>query len=111
MLQSLLPLRFHRFALKLKSARTKGDYVALFYKKIYKKGRRFMEENNKQQLQEVSEEINEIEENGIKIADDVIATIAGKQHQKLQEYIQCLEVLQAEYQRYSEKKVIQKELK
>ena len=37
-----------------------------------------MEENNKQQLQEVSEEINEIEENGIKIADDVIATIAGK---------------------------------
>lgn len=34
-----------------------------------------MEEDNKQ---EVSEEINEIEENGIKIADDVIATIAGK---------------------------------
>ena len=30
MLQSLLPLRFHRFALKLKSARTKGDYVSLF---------------------------------------------------------------------------------
>ena len=32
-------------------------------------------ENNKENVQE---EINEIEENGIKIADDVIATIAGK---------------------------------
>ena len=33
MLQSLLPLRFHRFALKLKSARTKGDFrrFVLYY--------------------------------------------------------------------------------
>lgn len=38
-----------------------------------------MEENNKEEVQEgVFEGINEIEENGIKIADDVIATIAGK---------------------------------
>lgn len=35
-----------------------------------------MEEKNKQDV--VEQEINEIEENGIKIADDVIATIAGK---------------------------------
>ena len=34
-----------------------------------------MEEKNKD---EVIQEVNEIEENGIKIADDVIATIAGK---------------------------------
>lgn len=38
-----------------------------------------MEEKNKEEVQEgVFEGINEIEENGIKIADDVIATIAGK---------------------------------
>ncbi len=40
-----------------------------------------MEENNKEELKEetvVSETGNEIEENGIKIADDVIAIIAGK---------------------------------
>jgi len=35
-----------------------------------------MEENNNDQI--VQKEVNEIEENGIKIADDVIATIAGK---------------------------------
>ena len=35
-----------------------------------------MEEKNKEEI--VEQEINEIEENGIKIADDVIATIAGK---------------------------------
>ena len=35
-----------------------------------------MEEKNKEEV--VEQEINEIEENGIKIADDVIATIAGK---------------------------------
>jgi len=35
-----------------------------------------MEENNKEEI--AQEEINEIEENGIKIADDVVATIAGK---------------------------------
>ena len=35
-----------------------------------------MEEKNKDEI--VQEEVNEIEENGIKIADDVIATIAGK---------------------------------
>ena len=35
-----------------------------------------MEEQNKQEV--IEKEINEIEENGIKIADDVIATIAGK---------------------------------
>ena len=34
------------------------------------------EKNNKEEI--VQEEINEIEENGIKIADDVVATIAGK---------------------------------
>lgn len=34
-----------------------------------------MEEKNKE---EIIEEVKEIEENGIKIADDVIATIAGK---------------------------------
>jgi len=34
-----------------------------------------MEEKNKE---EIIQEVNEIEENGIKIADDVIATIAGK---------------------------------
>ena len=38
-----------------------------------------MEEKNKEDLDEnINEEINEIEENGIKIADDVVATIAGK---------------------------------
>ena len=38
-----------------------------------------MEEKDKQEIQEdVIEEVNEIEENGIKIADDVVATIAGK---------------------------------
>lgn len=38
-----------------------------------------MEENKKEEIQEeITEEINEIEENGIKIADDVVATIAGK---------------------------------
>ena len=38
-----------------------------------------MEENKKEEVQEeIIEEINEIEENGIKIADDVVATIAGK---------------------------------
>ena len=35
-----------------------------------------MEEKNKEEI--IPEETNEIEENGIKIADDVIATIAGK---------------------------------
>lgn len=35
-----------------------------------------MEEKNKEQV--IQEEVKEIEENGIKIADDVIATIAGK---------------------------------
>lgn len=35
-----------------------------------------MEEKNKEEV--VQEEVKEIEENGIKIADDVIATIAGK---------------------------------
>lgn len=39
-----------------------------------------MEEKNGEEIKEevVPEEINEIEENGIKIADDVVATIAGK---------------------------------
>lgn len=38
-----------------------------------------MEDNNQEEIKgEISEEINEIEENGIKIADDVVATIAGK---------------------------------
>lgn len=39
-----------------------------------------MEENNKEEVKEemTSKEVNEIEENGIKIADDVIAIIAGK---------------------------------
>lgn len=37
-----------------------------------------MEENKKEELQEEVAQINEIEENGIKIADDVVATIAGK---------------------------------
>lgn len=37
-----------------------------------------MEENKKEEVQEELEEVNEIEENGIKIADDVVATIAGK---------------------------------
>jgi uncharacterized alkaline shock family protein YloU len=35
-----------------------------------------MEEKNKEEITE--QERNEIDENGIKIADDVIATIAGK---------------------------------
>jgi len=35
-----------------------------------------MEEKDKEEI--IEEDINEIEENGIKIADDVIATIAGK---------------------------------
>lgn len=35
-----------------------------------------MEEKNKEE--NIQEEVKEIEENGIKIADDVIATIAGK---------------------------------
>lgn len=35
-----------------------------------------MEEKNREEV--IEQEINEIEENGIKIADDVIATIAGK---------------------------------
>lgn len=35
-----------------------------------------MEEKNKDEV--IMEEVKEIEENGIKIADDVIATIAGK---------------------------------
>jgi len=35
-----------------------------------------MEEKNKEEI--IQEEVKEIEENGIKIADDVIATIAGK---------------------------------
>lgn len=37
-----------------------------------------MEEKNKEEIQEEVIEVNEIEENGIKIADDVVATIAGK---------------------------------
>lgn len=38
-----------------------------------------MEENKKEEIQEENaNEINEIEENGIKISDDVVATIAGK---------------------------------
>ena len=37
-----------------------------------------MEEKKKEAIQEEDVEINEIEENGIKIADDVVATIAGK---------------------------------
>jgi len=37
-----------------------------------------MEEKNKEEVQEEVLEVNEIEENGIKIADDVVATIAGK---------------------------------
>lgn len=37
-----------------------------------------MEEKKKEAIQEEVVEINEIEENGIKIADDVVATIAGK---------------------------------
>ena len=37
------------------------------------------EKNNKEEIQEeMTQEIKEIEENGIKIADDVVATIAGK---------------------------------
>ena len=37
------------------------------------------EKNNKEEIQEeIDQEIKEIEENGIKIADDVVATIAGK---------------------------------
>ena len=35
-----------------------------------------MEDKNKEEF--IEKEVNEIEENGIKIADDVIATIAGK---------------------------------
>lgn len=35
-----------------------------------------MEEKNKEEI--IQEQVNEIEGNGIKIADDVIATIAGK---------------------------------
>ena len=35
-----------------------------------------MEEKNNEEI--VEKEVNEIEENGIKIADDVVATIAGK---------------------------------
>ena len=35
-----------------------------------------MSEKDKEEI--IEEEVNEIEENGIKIADDVIATIAGK---------------------------------
>lgn len=35
-----------------------------------------MSEKNKEEI--IEEEVNEIEENGIKIADDVVATIAGK---------------------------------
>ena len=35
-----------------------------------------MEEKNKEEI--AQEEVKEIEENGIKIADDVVATIAGK---------------------------------
>ena len=35
-----------------------------------------MEEKNNEEV--IQEEVNEIEENGIKIADDVVATIAGK---------------------------------
>ena len=38
-----------------------------------------MEENKNEEIQEENDnEINEIEENGIKISDDVVATIAGK---------------------------------
>ncbi len=40
-----------------------------------------MEEKNQEEIKKeevISEEMNEIEENGIKIADDVVATIAGK---------------------------------
>ena len=38
-----------------------------------------MDDNNQEEIEgEISEEVNEIEENGIKIADDVVATIAGK---------------------------------
>ena len=38
-----------------------------------------MEENKNEEIQEENaNEINEIEENGIKISDDVVATIAGK---------------------------------
>ena len=37
-----------------------------------------MGENKKEEVQEEILEVNEIEENGIKIADDVVATIAGK---------------------------------
>lgn len=38
-----------------------------------------MEDNNQEKIKgKISEEVNEIEENGIKIADDVVATIAGK---------------------------------
>ena len=36
------------------------------------------EKNNKEVKEEVTEEVKEIEENGIKIANDVIAIIAGK---------------------------------
>lgn len=37
-----------------------------------------MGENKKDEIKEEVIEVNEIEENGIKIADDVVATIAGK---------------------------------
>ena len=37
-----------------------------------------MEKNKKEEVNEEIIEVNEIEENGIKIADDVVATIAGK---------------------------------
>ena len=37
-----------------------------------------MEKKNKEEIPEEAASINEIEENGIKIADDVVATIAGK---------------------------------
>ena len=37
-----------------------------------------MEENKKEETQEEIFELDEIEENGIKIANDVVATIAGK---------------------------------
>ena len=38
-----------------------------------------MENNNQEEIKgKISEDVNEIEENGIKIADDVVATIAGK---------------------------------
>lgn len=38
-----------------------------------------MDNNNQEEIKEkISEEVKEIEENGIKIADEVVATIAGK---------------------------------